>query len=163
MVFPGAAILVSHDRWFLDRVATHILYLDGSGRARLHHGDLSALLADVHREREAARGAARVKERSAASSATTKPSNGKGGAPAAASATKAKRLSNTQARDLASVEAEIPKLEEALRALDARLADPKLYVGAQEEATRLANERGLKAAALATLYSKWEELESLRG
>ena len=31
MVFPGAALIVTHDRWFLDRVATHVLYLDGRG------------------------------------------------------------------------------------------------------------------------------------
>ena len=44
LAFPGAAIVVSHDRWFLDRVATRVVHLDGSGAARVHEGDLSLLL-----------------------------------------------------------------------------------------------------------------------
>src|SRR5207302_2400276 len=32
--FPGCAIIVSHDRWFLDRVATGILAFEGQGRDR---------------------------------------------------------------------------------------------------------------------------------
>jgi len=32
-VFPGTAVIVSHDRWFLDRVATHILAFEGDGKA----------------------------------------------------------------------------------------------------------------------------------
>ena len=32
--FPGCAVVVSHDRWFLDRVATHILAYEGTRRTR---------------------------------------------------------------------------------------------------------------------------------
>ena len=32
--FPGCAVVVSHDRWFLDRVATHILAWEGDERTR---------------------------------------------------------------------------------------------------------------------------------
>ena len=53
MAFPGAVIIVSHDRWFLDRVATRILYLDGEGGMRQHHGVLSDLLAKVARSARA--------------------------------------------------------------------------------------------------------------
>ena len=31
--FPGCAVVVSHDRWFLDRVATHVLAFEGDSRA----------------------------------------------------------------------------------------------------------------------------------
>ncbi|MEZ6018118.1 MAG: ATP-binding cassette domain-containing protein [Planctomycetota bacterium] len=151
LVFPGAAIVVSHDRWFLDRVATHILYLDGTGAWRLHHGDLSALLVDVARERDAARVAARDKAR-----ATT------AAAPAAA-APKPKKLNNAQARELATVEGKIQKLEEALEQLDTQLADPALYSGAADGVARLVAEREKQHAQLAALYAKWEELEALRG
>ena len=33
LAFPGAAIVVSHDRWFLDRIATHILAFEGNSQA----------------------------------------------------------------------------------------------------------------------------------
>jgi sulfate-transporting ATPase len=39
--FAGCAIVVSHDRWFLDRVATHILAFEGDSQARLHIGNFS--------------------------------------------------------------------------------------------------------------------------
>ena len=37
--FAGCAVVVSHDRWFLDRIATHILAFEGEGSARLVLGD----------------------------------------------------------------------------------------------------------------------------
>ena len=36
--FSGCAIVVSHDRWFLDRVATHIIAFEGDGKARWFEG-----------------------------------------------------------------------------------------------------------------------------
>src|SRR5206468_10305168 len=42
--FPGCAIVVSHDRWFLDRVATSILAFEGEGRVSFHEGGYSAYL-----------------------------------------------------------------------------------------------------------------------
>ena len=48
--FAGCAIVVSHDRWFLDRVATHILAAEGDGQWRLSIGNWSDYEAD-QRER----------------------------------------------------------------------------------------------------------------
>jgi ATP-binding cassette ChvD family protein len=39
--FAGCAIIVSHDRWFLDRVATHILAFEGDSQVRFHIGNFS--------------------------------------------------------------------------------------------------------------------------
>jgi ATPase subunit of ABC transporter with duplicated ATPase domains len=39
VAFAGCAIVVSHDRWFLNRVATHILAFEGEGKARWFEGD----------------------------------------------------------------------------------------------------------------------------
>ncbi|MCJ7622617.1 MAG: ATP-binding cassette domain-containing protein, partial [Anaerolineaceae bacterium] len=39
--FAGCAIVVSHDRWFLDRIVTHILAFEGEGKARLFIGNWS--------------------------------------------------------------------------------------------------------------------------
>ncbi len=48
--FAGCALVVSHDRWFLDRVATHILAFEGESQIRWHHGNFSDYEAD-RRER----------------------------------------------------------------------------------------------------------------
>jgi len=53
--FAGCAIVVSHDRWFLDRVATHILAFEGDGVARWFEGDY-AMYAERRAEELAASG-----------------------------------------------------------------------------------------------------------
>ena len=40
--FPGCVMVISHDRFFLDRMATHILHLDGEGQARFFEGGYTA-------------------------------------------------------------------------------------------------------------------------
>jgi energy-dependent translational throttle protein EttA len=44
--FAGCALVISHDRWFLDRVATHILAFEGESSVRWFEGDYSAYEAD---------------------------------------------------------------------------------------------------------------------
>ncbi len=39
--FPGVALVISHDRWFLDRVATHVLCFDGNGHVEWFEGNFS--------------------------------------------------------------------------------------------------------------------------
>ncbi len=39
--FPGCAVIISHDRWFLDRIATHILAFEGDSRVRFFTGNYS--------------------------------------------------------------------------------------------------------------------------
>ena len=40
--FGGTAMIISHDRWFLDRIATHILAFEGDSRVRFFHGNWTA-------------------------------------------------------------------------------------------------------------------------
>lgn len=39
LAFPGCAIVVSHDRWFLDRICTHILAFEGDSQVTWHEGN----------------------------------------------------------------------------------------------------------------------------
>ncbi len=39
--FPGSAIVISHDRWFLDRIATHILAFEGNSQVNWFSGNFS--------------------------------------------------------------------------------------------------------------------------
>ena len=40
--FPGCAVVISHDRWFLDRIATHILHFDGDSQVTWFEGNFEA-------------------------------------------------------------------------------------------------------------------------
>jgi ATP-binding cassette subfamily F protein uup len=147
IAFQGAVAIVSHDRWFLDRVATELLVLDGSGCARLHPGDVSGLLADLARERNASKSAP---ARAAAASA-----------PAAPRAKK--RIAPWEQRELDELEARIPALEAELAGLDARLSEPSLYSGPRAALEEVQAGRERLEAEIAALYGRWEALEALRG
>ena len=47
--FAGSAIVVSHDRWFLDRIATHILAFEGNSHVEWFEGNYEAYEADRKR------------------------------------------------------------------------------------------------------------------
>ena len=54
LVFPGAAMVISHDRWFLDRIATHILAYEDDGSVVFHEGNFT----DYEQDRKTRLGAA---------------------------------------------------------------------------------------------------------
>ena len=47
--FPGCAVVISHDRWFLDRISTHVLAFEGESVVRWFEGNFSEYEADRHR------------------------------------------------------------------------------------------------------------------
>jgi ATPase components of ABC transporters with duplicated ATPase domains len=49
LVFPGCAVVISHDRWFLDRIATHILAFEGDSQVVWFEGNYADYEADRHR------------------------------------------------------------------------------------------------------------------
>jgi len=114
--FDGTAVVISHDRWFLDRIATHVLHIEG-GQADMYIGNYSYYLSKRDEERLASLEAARAAEAVKAS----------GSAPAKAPATKAGKLSYKQAQAIDEAESAVMTLEERLKALEATLADPSTY------------------------------------
>ena len=46
LAFPGCAVVISHDRWFLDRIATHVLAFEGDSEVRWFEGNFSDYEAD---------------------------------------------------------------------------------------------------------------------
>ncbi len=147
LVFPGSCLIVSHDRWFVDRVANRILYLDGEGGARLHSGDLSSLLETLSKERSAARGS---ETKTAARTAPTE-------APV-----RRKGLAPWQQREYDGLLERIAGAEAAEKSAASALEDPGLYTGpravlAEKQAAHQAAQQQLEQ-----LLARWEELESLR-
>jgi ATPase subunit of ABC transporter with duplicated ATPase domains len=49
--FGGCALIISHDRWFLDRVATHILSFEGDSEVRFFDGNYSDFEEHMRKER----------------------------------------------------------------------------------------------------------------
>jgi ATPase subunit of ABC transporter with duplicated ATPase domains len=49
LAFPGCAVVISHDRWFLDRIATHVLAFEGESEARWWEGNFTDYEADRHK------------------------------------------------------------------------------------------------------------------
>jgi ATP-binding cassette subfamily F protein uup len=149
--WSGCAIVVTHDRWFLDRVATSILYLPGDGRAVKLAGGSEAAVAFAEDEREAK--AARAKEERKVSAP-----------PPAASAPTApkKKLSFAELRELEGLLEKIEGEEARVADLEAQLADPAIYKdrGGEVPALRAELERA-KATAEASM-ARWEELEARR-
>ena len=45
-VFPGCAVIISHDRWFLDRIATHILAFEGDSHVEWFEGNYEDYIKD---------------------------------------------------------------------------------------------------------------------
>jgi ATP-binding cassette subfamily F protein uup len=155
--FDGAVVVVSHDRWFLDRVATEIVHLDGEGRCLRFGGDVSTLLERVSeeraaKERAAAQQLARERDRSPAPSAA---------APSAAP--RARRLSTWETRELDELPGRIEESEQRLAELTARLAEPSLYAGPVAERERVSGEHATLVATTERLLARWEELASREG
>jgi ATPase subunit of ABC transporter with duplicated ATPase domains len=49
--FPGCAVVISHDRWFLDRIATHILAFEGDSQVEWFEGNYQDYVADYRRRK----------------------------------------------------------------------------------------------------------------
>ena len=145
VAFPGAVLVVSHDRYFLDRVATRIAYFDGAGGLRLHEGDLSLLLEALAREKVEKTAARRPRTAKAPAIRDDRP-----------------RLSWDEKKELAGIPAIIEAREKTLAEIDARLADPTLYEDGRDEIPTLTTTRAATQAELDELYARWQELESIR-
>ena len=153
--FPGAAIIVSHDRWFLDRIATRILHLDGRGGVRVHEGDLSLLLERLAAESAAATAAA-------AAEAARRKAREQAAAAAAAPAERPKKLSTKDQRELAELPARIEAAERELADIDRQLSDPALYNGTDNaQVDALTKRRQALPDEVTALYARWEQLESI--
>lgn len=159
--FPGVSIVVSHDRWFLDRVATHILHLDGSGKAFLHTGNVSSLF-----EREEKIKATAVEPNQASASRAPKGTvdarkkESKAGSQGKKPTTEPRpaKLSFKEKREYEALEASLPLAEERLAEIDRLLADPESYRGPEPPSTKLQSERSRLCADMDRDLERWAEL-----
>ena len=155
--FDGSVLLVTHDRWFLDKVATAILALEGDGRAVRYPGNYETYrtLADQALVMLAA-------ERGAADVGRPRPAAPAPAAPPADRARRPGRLSFKEQRELEGMEAAILAAEGRKAELEAALSDPATYQRAGAGVSGLRDELDRVSGEVERLYARWQELEALR-
>ena len=147
--FPGALVLVTHDRWLLDRVSTILLALDGTGRV-----DWFADYAQWESAQERAGGSApesksdgraAVQDETASTSPARKP----------------KKMSYREQKEWGTIEESILKAEEEVTACQAAMQDPAVL---SDAAALQARSQALVAAQaeVERLYARWAELDEKR-
>jgi ATP-binding cassette subfamily F protein uup len=146
--YRGALVLVTHDRYMLDRVSTIVLGLDGQGDAE-RFADYSQWDSWLRTQQ--------AKPSAAAAAATTR--KGRESAPQDSNRPGAttKRLSQTENREFASIEKRIAKAEEQLLAKRAALEDPEISSDAPRLHTAFVEMESAQKA-VDELYSRWAEL-----
>lgn len=121
--YPGCLIVISHDRYFLDRTVDALLSFEQGGELRLHVGDYSA-----YQEAVAEKDRAVVATKAQPVSESTR----------SAGSEKPAKLSYKEQRELAQLEQDIPAMEERLKSIDTEMAQDasdyqRLHALAQEQ------------------------------
>ncbi|NLF19529.1 MAG: ABC-F family ATP-binding cassette domain-containing protein [Lentisphaerae bacterium] len=145
--FDGCALVVSHDRFFLNRVCTGILAFESEGLV-FQEGDYDY----YHQKRRAAQAAARA--------ATPAPAKA---AAATATATRPRvGLSWKEQRELEGIEPAIAAAEAEVERLEGLFCQPDFHARYGTQAAALAADLEAARAAVNRLYERWSELETRR-
>ncbi|GMV19818.1 MAG: energy-dependent translational throttle protein EttA [Polyangiaceae bacterium] len=143
--FGGAALVVTHDRWFLDRVATSLLVFEGDGRVVRYPGNYET----YRRLKGAAQSAPppAEPEKKAAARPSQKPDKPKG-------LTYAERL------ELEKLPERIETADALVRSLEERIADPAFFRSEPDQVKRTLGELDAAKVEASALMARWEELET---
>lgn len=142
--FRGCVIVVSHDRYFVDKVADHLLVFCGDGEIKDFAGNYSEYLVwkrDFEAARRAAAAAEEQRNRPSEEPRRQKPAS--------------KRLSFREQQEFAALDAEIPALESEKAELEALLSSGTL---SHEELTRTAERIGTLIDEIDEKTMRWLEL-----
>lgn len=147
--YAGTVLLVSHDRDFIDRVVTSVIYMPGDGTVYEHAGSYSDLLAKL----SARTAVAPVKKQ-------PKPETSRPSVPAAPA--KTARLSYNQQRLLEVLPSEIEQLEKTISEISQSLSDPDLYAADPDAFNRLSARLLELQEQKDSKETQWLELQMLK-
>lgn len=153
IAFPGVVCVVSHDRYFLNRVCTDILAFEGD--CRIHHsaGDYDYYLEKKKRaEKAATRQSAAILSVNK-SSTVTRP---EGPNP------KSRKLSFKEVRELEGMETRIHEAEAEVGRIEDLFASPEFHRTHATKTDDLVAELAAAKNKVTKLYARWEELEQVR-
>lgn len=143
--FPGALVLVTHDRAMLARLATHVLALDGRGGAK------------YFASYEQWEGAQEQREPSRAAEPARPAAKDPGAVSTPPAAPAKRKLSYKEQRELEQIEPTIERAEAEVKRLEAAVNDPAMATD-HKRAQQLFSELGQAQATVAALYERWAEL-----
>ena len=145
--FQGSVLLVTHDRYFLDKVATAILAFEGQGRVVRYPGNFETYRSLRGQSAKPALAAAR----SAAGQA----------APGREVVRKVGKLSFKEQRELEGMEPAIERAEQRLAAAQVALSDPRTYSGDPKQVPLLKKTLESAQREVEALYARWQVLQDL--
>lgn len=148
--YGGCLLVVSHDRYFLNRVCTGILTFDPGGKIVYTPGDYDYSL-EKRRERRAAAEPVPVRETAKTSAA-----------PSPAPARAPRKLSFKENRELEGMEEAVTAAESKIAEIEACFGDPDFFEKYGSRSAELQRELDAARAEAARLYQRWEELENKR-
>ncbi len=146
--YEGTALIVSHDRDFLDRVATSIIYMPGDGSITEYPGSYSELeqkLAEKSRPAKTPEKKEKPKERKDVSAPK-----------------KTTKLSYNQQRLLEVLPQKVSELEENIRQIEEKLGCGDLYNADREAFDRLTEELSTKKQELENAENQWLEIQMIK-
>jgi ATP-binding cassette subfamily F protein 3 len=154
--YPGTILTISHDRYFLDRVATQILALDGEGSAEHYNGDYTEYHDWTAAQKNAATEAAQseIKREKAATAAALTSAGQKSASRQKPKSPSGKKQST---RDPQTIEAEIGEAEKNLARLSEQLSLPEVARN-PEQLKSVSEEYQQTDARLRQLYEEWERV-----
>jgi ATP-binding cassette subfamily F protein uup len=151
IAFPGVVVVVSHDRYFLNRVCTDILAFEGEGVVFHSVGDYDYYV-EKRRRTAAPRPASDDRWRAERTAAR----------PAAPKAAKLRKLTFKEARELDGIEDQILAREADVAHIEALFVTPDFHRQHGTQTETLLAELAAAKANVAALYARWEELEAIR-
>jgi ATP-binding cassette subfamily F protein uup len=155
VAFPGVVCVVSHDRYFLNRVCTDILAFEGDGK--IHHsvGDYDYYLEKKERSAEAA-------ARQSAGILALNKSAALARDAAAPKALKPRKLSFKEQRELEGMEAQIQAADAEIVRIESLFAQPDFHRTHGPETDQLMKALAAAREKLPRLYARWEQLDKIR-
>ena len=154
IAFPGVVCVVSHDRYFLNRVCTDILAFEGDGKIAHSVGDYDYYLEKKKKlADQAARASAAVLALNKAATAKTE---------AAAKPVKTRKLSFKETQELAGIEGEIHGVEAEIARIEGLFATPDFHRNHAAQSKQLVVDLERHRENLGRLFARWEELEALK-
>jgi ATP-binding cassette subfamily F protein uup len=146
--YPGCVLMVTHDRFFLDKIATALFVFEGNAVVHRHEGGFE-LYRRLREQREAETALAAQAVRTRASKAK-----------ADSEQPKPRRLNWSEQRELEGIETRIVEAEHARDVLAQRVADPQLFRDPVAAAAVMSEFEDARKA-VDELYARWAELEAL--
>ena len=143
--FDGCAILVSHDRYFLNRLCTHLMVFEDDGSLYFSAGNYDDYI--VYKRQS--KGASTPRERSKRPNTrevATRPSTG--------------RLTYMERQELAGIGGAIEDSEQEVARLEREISAPGFYQGQHEKVAAVLHELEEAKGRTESLYARWEDLES---